>query len=401
MYSLIILLLAASLSACERASPTAAPSPPPAVTVAQPIGKEVIEWDEYTGRLEATETVEVRARVDGYLDKVLFKDGARVKKGDRLFVIDPRPYQAQLNREEAELGRVRARLELADNDLNRAKRLYRSRAISEEELDTRAKGLREAQAAVQSAEAAVQMARLNVEFTEVRAPISGRISEERITEGNLVNGGTGDATLLAAIYTIDPIYVYVDADERSVLKYRRLAREGKRESARYTQIPAELALADEEGFPHKGVIDYVEPRVDPSTGTVRGRGVFANTDDLLSPGNFARVRVPGSGKYQALLISDRAIATDQDQKYVLVVNDDNNVVEYRAVKLGPLIEGLRVIAEGLEPGDRVITHGMQRVRPGMVVNPQQASIPEQGPNDTASARVRPRAPEASEEAAKP
>ena len=375
-YSIIIFLLVSLLSACERSSPTAAPPPPPTVTIAQPIQKEVMEWDEYSGWLEATQTVEVRARVSGYLDKVLFKDGAKVKKGDLLFVIDPRPFQAELDRVEAELTRARARLELAKNDLDRAERLYRRRAISEEELDTRAKGLREAQAAVRSAEAAVQTARLNLEFTEVRAPISGRITEELITEGNLVNGGTGNATLLATIYSIDPIYVYVDADERSILKYQTLAREGKRPSARYTSIPIELGLANESGFPHRGVIDYVNPRLDPRTGTGRGRGVFLNPDERLRPGFFARVRIPGSGRYLALLISERAIATDQDQKYVLVVNADN-IVEYRAVKLGPIIEGMCVIREGLKPAEWVIVNGLQQARPGSQVNPQRAPMSDQ------------------------
>ncbi len=363
----------ALLAACEGPT-TTAPAPPPRVTVSQPVHKEVMEWDEYTGRLEAAETVELRARVSGYLDRVLVQDGAKVQKGDLLFVIDPRPYQAELDRVEAELERAKARLALARNDLDRAERLFRSRAISEEELDTRAKGLREAEAAVRSAAAALQSARLNVEFTEVRAPISGRISREYVTVGNLIDGGTGNATLLAIIVSIDPMYVYVDADERSVLKYMRLAREGKRESARDTQIPAELSLADEEGFPHRGVIDYVEPRADPTTGTVRGRGVFRNAQDRLSPGFFARVRVPGSGKYEALLVTDRALVIDQGQKFVLVVNAQN-IAEYRAVKLGPLIDGLRVITEGLKPDDEVLVNGLQRVRPGMSVTPERAAMP--------------------------
>jgi RND family efflux transporter MFP subunit len=246
-------LIGVFLAGCSQ--PTADPSPappPPAVTVSQPIQRQVIEWDEYTGRLEAVETVDVRARVSGYLNEVKFKDGAKVKAGDLLFVIDPRPYQAELNRAEAELQRAKARLELAKNDLARAERLFRSRAISEEELDTRSKGLREAEAAVRAAAATVQTARLNVEFTQVRSPISGRITRKLVTVGNLVNGGSGDATVLARIVSTDPIYVYVDADEHSVLKYRRLAREGKRVSARDAQIPVELALADEKGFCTKG-----------------------------------------------------------------------------------------------------------------------------------------------------
>jgi RND family efflux transporter MFP subunit len=367
-------ILCLLLAGCSQpaADPTPTP-PPPAVTVSHPLQREVVEWDEYTGRLEAVETVEIRARVNGYLQKVLFKDGAKVRKGDLLFVIDPRPYQAKLDRAEAEVQRLKARLELARNDLVRADRLLRSRVISEEEHDVRSKGLREAEATLKAAQAAVETTRLNVEFTHIRAPISGRISRKYLNEGNLVNGDSGQATLLATLVSIGPIYVYFDVDERSVLRYQRLTHEGKLESARDTKVPAELALADETGFPHKGYVDYVEPRLDPNTGTVCLRGVFANTEDQLSPGLFARVRVPGSGKFKALLVSDHVIAMNQGQKYVLVVNGENTV-EYRPVKPGPLIEGLRVIDEGLRPEDRVIVEGIQRVRPGTWVRREHTAM---------------------------
>ncbi len=359
----------------------------PVVTVSQPIAKDVVEWDEYTGRLEAMQTVEIRARVSGYISQVNFKDGAKVKKGDLLYVIDPRPYVAERDRTTAEVERVSAQLELAKNDLARAERLLKSRAISEEEYDTRSKGVRQAEAALRSAEAALQAAKLNVEFTQVRAPIDGRISRTLKTLGNLVNGGnSGEATLLTTIVSVDPIYVYVDADEQSVLKYRRLAREGLRATARYGPIPMELALADEKNFPHKGFTDFVEPRLDPTTGTIRVRGVFSNDGDLLSPGFFVRVRVHGSGTYPALLVSDAAIGADQEKKFVLVVNSDN-MVEYRVVKPGPFIEGLRVIQQGLKPGDWVIVNGLQRVLPGVKVNPEKVSMASlaKGPDANAAA----------------
>ncbi len=376
------------LCACGPNAPATPASPPaPAVTVAQPIAKDVVEWDEYTGRLEAVQTVEIRARVNGYISQVNFKDGAKVKKGDLLYVIDPRPYVAERDRTAAEVDRSRAQLELSKNDLSRAEGLFKSHFISAAEYDTRSKNVRQLEAALRSAEAALQAAKLNVEFTQVRAPIDGRISRTLKTLGNLVNGGnSGEATLLTTIVSVDPIYVYVDADEQSVLKYRRLAREGLRESARYGPIPMELELADEKNFPHKGYTDFVEPRLDPTTGTIRARGVFSNENDQLSPGFFVRVRIHGSGTYPALLISDVAIGVDQEKKFVLVVNSDN-MAEYRAVIPGAFIEGLRVIQQGLKPGDWVIVNGLQRVLPGIKVNPEKVSMASlaKGPDANAAA----------------
>ncbi len=381
----------AILAGCDSSSnakPANQGAPAPIVTVSQPIAKDVVEWDEYTGRLEAVQTVEIRARVSGYISQVNFKDGVKVKKGDLLYVIDPRQYVMERDRSAAEVERVRAQLELAKNDLARAERLLKSRAISEEEYDTRSKGVRQAEAALRSAEAALQMAKLNVEFTQLRSPIDGIISRTLKTVGNLVVGGSnsGEATLLTYIGSIDPIYVYIDVDEQTVLKYRRLAREGLRESARSGPIPMELELADEKNFPHKGFTDFVEPRLDPTTGTVRARGVFPNPDVRLSPGFFVRVRVHGSGTYPALLVSDAAIGADQEKKFVLVVNGDN-VVEYRAVKPGPIIEGLRVIREGLKPGDWVIVNGLQRVLPGVKVNTEKVAMASlaKGPGANAAA----------------
>ena len=292
------------LSGCDSSSNAkpANPGPPAAVvTVSQPIQKDVVEWDEYTGRLEAVQTVEVRARVNGYISQVNFKDGAKVKKGDLLYVIDPRPYIAERDRAAAEVDRSRAQLELAKNDLLRAEQLLKSHFISEAEYDTRSKGVRQQEAALRSAEAVLQEAKLNVEFTQLRSPIDGIISRTLKTVGNLVVGGSnsGEATLLTYIGSIDPVYVYIDADEQSVLKYRRLAREGLRESARQGPIPVEMELADEKNFPHKGVIDFVEPSLDPTTGTVRARGIFPNPDDQLTPGEHRRQHINAGEKMPA------------------------------------------------------------------------------------------------------
>ncbi len=341
------------------------------VSVVQPIAREVIEWDEYIGRLESPESVEVRARVSGYLDKVHFKEGKEVKKGDVLFTIDPRPYQADYDRAEADRQRAESQADLAKNDADRAGRLIATKAISEEDFDTKNKTYYSAQAAVKSAKAALESAKLNLEFTEIHAPIDGRISRALVTEGNLVSGGVSGAgaTLLTTIVSLDPLYLYGDADERAILKYIRLSKEGTRDSARNKNIPAEAELADETGFPHKGFMDFVDNRVDPNTGTLRARGVFPNTDHSLSPGFFARIRIPGSGKYQALLLPDRALGSDQAQKFVYVVNAENKV-EFRPIKIGPMIDGLRVVKEGLKPGEQVIVEGLLLVRPGIVAEPK-------------------------------
>lgn len=356
---------------CNRQQATATPSPPK-VTVSQPVVREVVEWDEYTGRLEAVESVEVRARVSGYLQSIHFKDGQIVKKGDLLFVIDPRPYQAELDRAEAELKLARARLKLAQDNLARAKKLLSARAISEEEADTRASDERVALATVEQAEAALKTAKLNVEFTRITAPVSGRISRRLVTEGNLINGGTG-GTLLTTIVSLDPIYCYFEADERSYLKYVRLAHEGKRPGSPVVQSPVFIALADETGFPHRGYIDFIDNQLDPETGTMTGRAVIPNPDLTLTPGLFARVRLAGSAEYNAILLPDEAIGSDQSRKYVFVVND-NDTVEYRSVQLGPNIGGLRVIREGIKPDDWVIVSGVQRARQGAIVDPQKKII---------------------------
>src|SRR6267154_2329562 len=365
----VVLAMGTMLTGCGK--PASKTAPPAVVSVIQPVARDVVEWDEYIGRLESPETVDIRARVSGYLDKVHFKEGKEVKKGDLLFTIDRRPYQAEYDRAEADHERAESQADLAKNDAERAKRLIATKAISEEDFDTKTKTYNSALAAVKSAKAAFDSAKLNLEFTEIRAPIQGRISRALVTEGNLVSGGlsgTG-ATLLTTIVSLDPLYCYGDADERAILKYIRLSKEGKRISARDEQIPAEMGLADEVGFPHKGYMDFVDNRIDPNTGTLRARGVFPNPDHSLSPGFFARLRIPGSGKYPALLIPDRALGSDQAQKFVYVINAEKKV-EFRPVKIGSLVDGLRVVKEGLKPGEQIIVEGLMRVRPGILVEPK-------------------------------
>lgn len=375
MFSRLIgsLWLFVLLAACQQAQTALPPPPLPQVTVSQPVAREVVEWDEYTGRLEAVESVEVRARVNGYLQSIHFTDGAIVRKGTLLFVIDPRPYQEELYRATAAVEQAMARYERTQKDLVRAQVLVRSRAISQEELDTRSADRREAEEAVQVARAGVEAARLNVEFTQVMAPISGRISRQLVTEGNLINGGTSQATLLTTIVSLDPIYGYFDVDERSYLKYSRLWRDGTRSASREAKIPVNLGLADETGFPHRGHLDFLDNRLDPNTGTMTGRAIFPNPNLTLVPGLFARIRLPGSSRYEALLIPDETIGTDQTQRFAFVVNDQETV-EYRKVELGPVIDGLRVIRSGLKREDWVIVNGVQRVRAGGKVDSRKQAI---------------------------
>ncbi len=368
---LLLLALATVLAACDNtddAAQSAHQGPPPRVEVAQPLAQEVSEWDEYTGRIEAIDAVEVRARVSGYLEKVNFTAGQRVKRGDLLFVIDPKPFQAQLNQALAELDRARSKRELAKNDLARAESLLRAKAVSGEEYDSRNKGFREAEAAVHAAAASAEAAGLNLQYSKIYAPIDGRVGRELLTEGNLVNGG-GTATLLTTIVSTDPVYVYIDADERSVLKYKR------QHGVSIEGLSAELALADEAGFPHLGKLDYIAPSADPETGTVTMRAVFANPDELLSPGFFARVRIRASAPYAALLLPERALLTDQAERFVWVVDSDNRAA-YRRVATGIRIGNQRVVKEGVTAQDSVVIEGLQKVRPGEKVDPVSIDLTE-------------------------
>ncbi|MEO8604243.1 MAG: efflux RND transporter periplasmic adaptor subunit [bacterium] len=368
----LLWLAGLGLAACNN-GPAVHPPAPAKVTVTHPIERDVVEWDEYTARLEAVESVEVRARVSGYLESARLTDGSTVKEGEVLFVIDPRPYVAVLRRAEAELQLSKARLDLAQKRLERAQKLVSRNAISQEEADTRAAEARQADAAVHASAAELETARLDVEFTEVRAPISGRVSRKLVTEGNLVNGGT-QGTLLTTIVKLDPLYVYFEADERSYLKYVRLARGGTRPSSRDVKNPVQVGFADEQGFPHQGYMDFVDNRLDPNTGTMVGRAVLPNPGLLLSPGLFARLRLIGSGEYRGILIPDAALLSDQSQKFVYVIGADNKA-EYRVVTTGPLIDGLRIVKSGLTAQDRIVIGGVQRVHAGALVDPTEVAPP--------------------------
>ncbi len=367
--------ISALLIGCGESNEGPPPAPPaPEVTVGKAIARDITEWDEYVGRLVAIDDVELRARVSGYLEKTHFKDGQIVEVGDLLFTIDPRPYQAQVDRAKAQLAQAKATQALANTNLKRAESLLKTNAIAAEEVDIRRGSELAAAAEVQVAEAELAAASLDLEFTKVTAPIAGRISRDLVTPGNLVNGGAGDATLLTTIRSVDPIHCYFEADESAYLKYLRLDLEGKRSSSREgTANPVELALADEKGFPHKGVMDFVENAVDRNTSTIQGRAVFENPDRTLTPGLFTRVRLRGSVLENAVQIPDRAIGRDQSQNFVWILDDQNLAVRH-GVELGPLIDGLRVIRSGVAEGDRVVINGLQRIRPGTTVSPTEEVI---------------------------
>lgn len=377
-FSLLAITTCILTLGCHGEPPVVASVPPPAVSVAAPVEREVIDFDEYTGRIAAVEEVEVRARVRGYLVKINFTEGVEVKEGDVLFEVDPRPFQAELDAAKGQVAQWEAKLARAEADVARNERLLPKGAASQKDLDSAIADRGEARAAIQSALAAVKRAALDVEFATVTAPVSGRVSRASVTRGNLVNAGGGEATLLTKIVSYNPIYVYFDIDERALVQYQQEVRKRASGSERVTnvreaKIPVQLGLAGESGFPHEGVVDFSNNQVNSQTGTIQVRGVFANANRLFTPGLFARVRVSVGDKYQAVLVPERAIGTDQGQKYLLAVND-KNVVEYRAVTLGRLHDSLRVIREGLKPGELVIVNGIQRARPGLTVTPQRVEV---------------------------
>ncbi|MCC7182365.1 MAG: efflux RND transporter periplasmic adaptor subunit [Rhodocyclaceae bacterium] len=347
--------------------------------------QEVTEWDEYTGRLEAVNTVEIRPQVAGVLQSVSFVEGKEVKRGDLLFQIDPRPFEAELERAEAALEQSRTAAELASTDLARAERLLSSRAVSREEYEQRVAASRSAAAAVRSAEAVLAVARLNLGYTRIESPIDGRIGRAEVTPGNLVAAGPGaTATRLAVVVSLQPMYAYFEASEQDYLKYMDLARSGARPLSREAQNPVYMSVGNETVFKHLGYMDFVDNRVQPGTGTLLGRAVFPNPDRHLTPGMFVRVRLLGRPTYRGLLITDRAISTDQDRRFVLVVGAGNKL-EYREVTTGPMVEGLRVVREGLQAGDRIVINGLQRVRPGMVIKPVVVPMQAQGVTPAAPA----------------
>ncbi len=413
--TLWIAIFIPSIVGCKGKGEQATPPPPTPVTVAKPVVLAIVEWDEYTGRLDAIDSVEIRARVSGYLKSIHFDEGVPVDRGDLLVVIDQRPFEAALiaakarlkeaeakkseseaMRRQAEANKTdsEAQLTLADQRLDRARKLARSNAIAQEELDERSSEKLQAEAALEAAKAAIESAiaaiataqagiqtaaanvdsaELDLSYTEVRAPISGRISRRYVTEGNLISGGSTISTLLTTIVSMNPIHVYFDADEQAFLKYARLSREGKRESSRDVKNPVYMRLIDESGYPHVGHMDFVDNQIDPNTGTIRGRAIFPNDDNTLTPGLFAEVRLPGSGMYEAVLIPDSAIGADQSERYVYVVDDDNTVVRSR-VELGPMNKGLRIVRSGIDGTKPIITRGLQRVSAGSKVDPQIEEI---------------------------
>ncbi|WP_391556727.1 efflux RND transporter periplasmic adaptor subunit [Rosistilla ulvae] len=384
------------------------------VTVASPITKQIVEWDAYTGRLEAVDFVEIRARVGGYLQSIYFDEGQVVQAGDLLFTIDPRPFQAELNSAKARLRQSQsqlkqteamineakaralqseAKLELASLRYKRTQALTRQSAASQEELDEReaeflqAKadiegvqaGISSAQAAHATAEAAIEVAQagvetaeLNLQYTQITAPVTGRISRQYVTEGNLIAGGSSTSSLLTTITSMNPIYCVFDANEQDVLKYSRLARSGERESSRVAKNPVFLGLVDEQGFPHHGHMDFVDNRFDANTASMRARCVFPNEDNLLLPGMFGRIRIPGSAAKQAVLIPDSAIGTDQSTQYVYVV--DGDMIKRRAIKTGPIVDGLRVIREGLVGDETLVIEGLLQARPDLKVKTVEGTI---------------------------
>jgi membrane fusion protein, multidrug efflux system len=365
--SFIALLL---LAGCGQKTETAAPPPP--VTVAQPTKRTVTDWDEFTGRFDSVEQVQVRARVTGFVTSVEFKDGAIVNPGDLLYQIDPRQYEAVAEQAKGQLADGNAKIDLAQRELARAESLIKTDAVAENIVDQRRQALAAAQAATLEAEGALKRAELDIEFSQVRAPIGGRISRHLVSVGNLVQGSESGATLLTSIVSLDPIYVYFDMDETIYLKNNKLWFEGKRPSSRDTPNPVQITLTGETKSLHEGKMDFLDNRLDVSTGTLRGRAVVDNHDLSILPGQFARVRVLGSAPYEALLLPDTAIATDQSRKIVFVVKDDNTV-EARPVTLGALDDSLRVIKEGLKPDDNVIVDGLQRARIGAKVSPHPAA----------------------------
>jgi RND family efflux transporter MFP subunit len=371
----ILAVVAATLSACARneAAQNPAAAAPPQVTVAQVLSKPVTEFDEFTGRFEAIDRVEIRPRVSGYISSVNFTEGSEVKKGDVLFVIDQRPYAAELKHAQAQLAQSKSALALAKSEKARATNLLAQHAISQEEYDTRSSGDEQAQANVQLAESALDTAALNMTYTKVTSPINGRISRANITLGNLVTNGQ---TLLTTVVSLDPIYVRFDGDAQAYLRSVKQARDRAAAGAKDAAAPVLVGLADEAGFPHSGVIVFQDNEVDPQTGTIRTRAKLDNHDRAFTPGLFARVRLLGDKKYDALLINDSAVGTDQTVKYVLVVGAENKV-EYRPVKLGPVIDGLRVVREGLKENETIVVNGLQRVRPGSPVTPQKVAMGEQ------------------------
>lgn len=344
------------------------------VTVSKPLNREVTDWDEYTGHLVSPETANIAARISGIIVAAPFKEGALVKKNDVLFIIDDRPFKADIENKRANVAKDEAQVALAKAQLARSDDLLKKKAISQQEYDTSKATFDQSHAQVAADQAAVDTAQLNLDWTRVTAPISGRVSRMNVTVGNLVNGGAGQATLLTTIVSVDPMYCYVSVPERAFLKYQTYAEHSKGESVREAKIPCFIKLENEKNFPHAGTIDFIDNNVDPATGTIQLRGVIPNSNGALTPGLFAQMRITGSGPYQTLLIPDVAVSAQQNERYLMVVERDDTVA-VRNVQLGGLFGSLRSITEGLKPDDRVIVNGLQLVRPGGKAAPKEAPIP--------------------------
>jgi RND family efflux transporter MFP subunit len=364
-----IALLGFGLAGCSDGKAAPAPAAPSVHTVAA-VAREVVDWDTFTGRFEAIESVKLRPRVSGYIEQVTFAEGKEVKKGDVLFVIDQRSYRVQLEKAQSELARAVAQAQLSAKELQRTEKLLQAHAVSQEEYDQRASQRNQLLADVQTARASVDAAQLDLEYTRVISPIDGRVSRAEVTTGNYVNKGD---SVLTSVVSLDPMYVYFEGDEQTYLKYGELAKRGERPSSRDVANPVFIGLANEEDFPHAATMNFVDNALNPETGTIRVRARIDNPDHLYTPGMLARVRLQGSGKYSAALIPDEAVGTDQDRKYVLVINAQN-VAEYRAVELGGVFDQQRIVRSGLQSGERIVSGGLQRVRPGMAVTPQPAAV---------------------------
>jgi RND family efflux transporter MFP subunit len=363
------------IGAGQRSKQPSPASAPPELTVSQPVNRKVTEWDEYTGRFEAIESVDVRARVSGYLNKVMFTDGQDVRAGDTLFTIDPRPFERALEQAQAQLNQAKVSVSNAKLDVDRGRPLLKSDYISRKAFDDRENLVRDAEALVKIAEARVKAAELDLSFCRIAAPISGRISRTLVTPGNFVSGGGSEtgSTILTSIVRQDPIYIYFDVSENNALKYQRMQQAAGNRPDNILGAPVGIALPDEHGFPHNAKLDFLENRLDQGTGTLRARAILSNGDRFFSPGMFARVRLQGSPEYQALLLPDEAIGTDQANRFVYVVGNDN-IPTRRIVELGPLDGGLRVVRKGLTQDDWVILRGQQRVRPGQKILPRRMSL---------------------------
>ena len=370
----VSILAAAVLTACSGShAEEAGMPPPPSVSAAPVLVKQVSQWDDFSGRVEAVESVELRPRVSGYIDKVNYVEGQEVKKGDVLFTIDARSYRAELDRATAELNRARTQAQVSRSEADRARRLSDQQAISTETWEQRRAVSEQALAQVQAAQAAVDAARLNMEFTQVRAPINGRAGRAMVTAGNLVTAGDS-ASVLTTLVSLDKVHVYFDADEGTFLRYAQMARKGERPSERDSELPVKVGLSGEDGYPHEGKVDFLDNQVTRSTGTIRVRALLDNADRAFTPGLFARVQLLGSGQFQAMLIDEKAVLTDQDRKFVYVVDKDNKA-QRRDIQLGRNADGLRIVEQGLKAGDRVIIDGVQKVfMPGMPVQAKAVAM---------------------------